>query len=159
MIDTKPIQILQALRDHRVPFLVIGGHAVVFHGHVRATEDMDILYWRAADPDEHLLAALTSLHAGWIGDRIDPATGIEETFDLNANHFRQRHTMMLFTDLGYLDIFDFVPGLPEVDIAEPFRDAVEADGIKFASLSWLRRIKQAAGRPRDLEDLANLPEA
>jgi hypothetical protein len=54
MADHNPFHILQALRDHHVPFLVIGGHAVVFHGYVRATEDVDILYWRAADPNEHL---------------------------------------------------------------------------------------------------------
>ena len=35
--------------------------------------------------------------------------------------------------------------------------AVELDGIRFASLEWLRKLKQAAGRPKDLLDLENLP--
>ena len=36
---------------------------------------------------------------------------------------------------------------------------VELDGIRFASLEWLRKLKQAAGRPKDLIDLENLPTA
>jgi hypothetical protein len=35
---------------------------------------------------------------------------------------------------------------------------VQLDGVRFASLEWLRRMKQAAGRPKDLLDLENLPE-
>lgn len=34
--------ILDLLRRHKVPFVVIGGHAVIHHGFVRATEDVDI---------------------------------------------------------------------------------------------------------------------
>src|ERR1700747_1756571 len=32
-----------ALREANVPFLVIGGHAVVLHGHLRNTFDLDLL--------------------------------------------------------------------------------------------------------------------
>lgn len=154
-----PKGIIRVLRRHQVPFVVIGGHAVAVHGHVRATEDLDIIYCRAADPDEHLLAALQELHACWIGNRIDPVTKLEETHPVSAAFFRTQHLMMLMTDHGYLDLFDHVPGLPKAEPAEVLRDAVEVGGVKYASLAWLRRIKQASGRPRDLEDLRNLPEA
>jgi hypothetical protein len=41
----------------------------------------------------------------------------------------------------------------------PVEAGVELDGIRFASLEWLRKLKQAAGRPKDLLDLDNLPTA
>jgi hypothetical protein len=33
----------------------------------------------------------------------------------------------------------------------------ETAGRRFVSLGWLRRMKQAAGRPKDRIDLENLP--
>lgn len=32
------------------------------------------------------------------------------------------------------------------------------DGTRFASLEWLRKMKAAAGRAKDLLDRANLPQ-
>jgi len=156
--QSHPDDILSLLHRHQAPCLVIGGHAVAVHGYLRTTEDTDLIYWRAADPDERLLDALLEVHACWIGDQRDPATGLEELHPIDRRFFRNQRLMMLTTDLGYLDIFDFIPGFPDTDPAELFRDAIELAGVKYVSLSWLRRIKQAAGRPRDLEDLHNLPE-
>jgi hypothetical protein len=36
--------------------------------------------------------------------------------------------------------------------------SVEVNGLRFASLQWLRRMKQAAARPKDLLDLKNLAD-
>jgi hypothetical protein len=38
-----------------------------------------------------------------------------------------------------------------------FAASQENAGRRFVSLPWLRRIKQAAGRPKDRIDLENLP--
>jgi hypothetical protein len=54
-------------------------------------------------------------------------------------------------------LFDYVPGFPDEPVATVWKTAVELDGVRFASLEWLRRMKQAAGRPKDLLDLENLP--
>ncbi|MFM7041601.1 MAG: hypothetical protein ACKO35_05380 [Planctomycetaceae bacterium] len=35
--------------------------------------------------------------------------------------------------------------------------SIDLDGVRFASLEWLRKLKQAAGRPKDLLDLEQLP--
>jgi hypothetical protein len=40
-----------------------------------------------------------------------------------------------------------------------FRSSRESNGRRFVSLKWLRKMKQAAGRPQDRMDLDNLPEA
>jgi hypothetical protein len=65
--------------------------------------------------------------------------------------------MMLCTTAGFLDLFDHVPGHPSVPVSAVWEAAVELDGIRFASLEWLRRLKRASGRPKDLLDLENLP--
>jgi hypothetical protein len=67
--------------------------------------------------------------------------------------------MMLCTNAGFLDLFDYVPGYPGQAVAALFESCREAEGLRFVSLEWLRRLKAAAGRPKDLLDLENLPPA
>jgi len=67
--------------------------------------------------------------------------------------------MMLLTDAGFLDLFDFIPGLPEEPVESLFDTASTANGMKFVSLHWLRKMKGAANRPKDRIDLENLPFA
>ena len=148
--------ILEALTRHAVPFVVIGGMAVIEHGYVRVTEDTDIVFRRGDATDASLLAALRELKACWISAEKDPATGVEKLVPVSAAHVAGHHLMMLHTDVGFLDLFDYIPGFPEEPVDLLFADAVMRHGVRFASLHWLRRMKEKAGRPKDLDDLANL---
>jgi hypothetical protein len=151
------IEIFHVLHNHDVPFVVIGGHAVNYHGYIRATEDADILFRRDHRSELTLFQALVDLRACWLSVEIDPATGIEKEVPVDLNYVRGNHLMMLCTRLGYLDIFDFVPGNPACSMEDIFATASILEGIRFASLSCLRKIKAASGRTRDLLDLENLP--
>lgn len=152
------LRLFEVLTRHGVPFVVIGGHAVNFHGVLRATEDTDILWMRSPEAEAHLFRALQEIDAHFIGDEIDPATGIERTHPVTSSFIRTQRLMMLCTTVGFLDLFDHVPGYPEEPVASVWETAVPLDGVRFASLEWLRRMKQASGRPKDLIDLDNLPE-
>lgn len=156
---TPDFRVFQVLQSHRIPFLIIGGHAVSFHGYVRGTEDADILWDRTAASEASLVAALEELEAEFIGDDINPATGIERTFPVTTAFVKSKSLMMLTTRFGFLDLFDYVPGYPQVKVATLLESAVDMDGIRFVSLAWLRRLKQVAARPKDLLDLENLPNA
>lgn len=153
-----PFRLIDVLSKHNVPFVIIGGHAVTFHGYVRATEDTDIVIQRTPDGDRELFTALTEINAQWIGDEIDPATGIERTFPVSLDYIQASRLMMLVTDFGFLDIFDFIPGLPDEPVERLFQTAVESHRGRFASLDWLRKMKQIANRAKDQIDLANLPQ-
>jgi hypothetical protein len=152
-------RVFDVLNRHGVPFLVIGGHAVSFHGYVRATEDTDVLWMRSPESERALLAALEELKAEYIGNEIEPATGIERTHPVTASFIRSQSLMMLCTTAGFLDLFDSVPGCPGQSLPPLFASSHEVEGIRFVSLDWLRTMKAAAGRPRDLLDLENLPPA
>ena len=152
-----PFRLIDALRRHEVPFVIIGGHAVSFHGYVRATEDTDIVFVRTPESERQLLGALQEVNACWIGDEVDPQTGLEREHRVTEAYLRSNRLMMLTTDVGYLDIFDYVPGLPEISAAKLLEDAVPTALGSFASLHALRSMKAAAGRPIDCIDLENLP--
>lgn len=150
-------RILDVLLRHGVPFVVVGGHAVNLHGYVRATEDTDILWIRSRAAEAALLHALADVRAEYIGTELDPATKIEQTHPVTEAFVRSQRLMMLCTTAGFVDLFDYVPGFPEVPVATIHAAAVEVDGVRYASLDWLRKLKQASGRPKDLLDLENLP--
>lgn len=114
--------------------MIFGGHAVIAHGYMRATEDVDILCLRSSEHDADLLRALQELNAFWISDEIDQDTGIEKTFPVNQEYVSGHHLMMLGTDQGFLDIFDYVHGCPETDVQQVFDDAVSIAGKRFVSL-------------------------
>ncbi len=65
------ITIFETLRRCGVPFVIVGGHAVNFHGFNRNTEDADVVWLRSDAAEASLLNALTELQAQYIGDDID----------------------------------------------------------------------------------------
>ena len=146
------------LSSHNVPFVIVGGHAVAHHGYVRATEDTDVIFRRTPESEVALFEALTEVNACWIGDEIDPETGIERLFPVSLSFIRGTRLMMLVTDFGFLDIFDYVPGRPNEPVEQLFDTAERYGRHKIVSLKWLRAMKTAADRPKDRLDLENLPE-
>ncbi|MBN2579233.1 MAG: hypothetical protein JXB10_09600 [Pirellulales bacterium] len=152
-----PLTVFQLLARAGVPLVIIGGHAVNFHGYVRATEDADLIFERTPASEAVLLEVLESIHACWISDERDPATGLERLIPVSPSYIRGQHLMMLTTDLGFLDLYDYIPGFPDRPVAEVFSDSVELDNLRFVSLHWLRQMKQAAGRHKDFDDLEHLP--
>jgi hypothetical protein len=146
------------LGRNRVPFVVIGGHAVNFHGYQRATEDIDIVWIRSAGAEVALSNALLEIDAQYISNEIDPATKIERTCPVTLPYIQTKRLMVLFTKLGFVDFFDYIPGLPQEDVGQLLESSVTSEGIRYASLDWLRQMKRAAGRTKDRLDLENLPE-
>jgi hypothetical protein len=149
--------LIDVLVKHHVPYVIVGGHAVVFHGFVRSTEDIDILFLRNRDSEIALSHALAELDAHWISNEIDPKTKIERIHPVSLSYVQSNRLLMVTTNLGFLDIFDYVPGLPEAPVEQLFNDAISVEQYRFVSLGWLRKMKEAAGRQKDLLDLENLP--
>jgi len=149
--------LFEVLKRHGVPFVVVGGFAVVFHGHIRQTEDIDVVWVRNPQTEVALSHALAEIGAEYIGKEIDPATRIERTYPVTLGYIQTRPLMMLCTRSGFLDLFSYVPGFPEADVDAFYQESVESAGIRYTSIEWLRKMKKAAGRLKDLEDLEKLP--
>lgn len=149
---------VDVLLQHHVPLVIIGGLAVNAHGYLRSTADVDVVFRRTKESETQLFKALDSLNAFWIGNEIDSKTGIEATHPVTLAFVQSKRLMMLGSDHGYLDLFDYLPGLPADELSELFDSAIDINGRPHCSLRMLRRLKKAAGRPQDLIDLENLPE-
>jgi hypothetical protein len=157
MTSPKPqFEFYSLLVRHEVPFVIIGGHAVQFHGYLRNTEDVDILWVRSEESEPRLLAALREANAQWISNEKDPQAGLERVVPVSQAYLSSTHLMMLLTDYGFVDIFDYVPGFPEVDPRELYAQSVPSGQLRYVSLEWLKKMKKAADRPKDRLDLENL---
>ncbi|MCX6997346.1 MAG: hypothetical protein NTV49_09720 [Kiritimatiellaeota bacterium] len=152
-----PLAILQVLARAGVPFVIIGGHAVTFYGYVRTTEDADLIFQRTPAVETVLLQVLKSIHACWISDEQDPQTDLERLVPVSLPYVQSQHLMMLTTDLGFLDLYDYIPGFPDMPVEEVFKDSILLEDLRFVSLRWLRQLKERAARHKDLDDLAHLP--
>lgn len=155
-----PMPLLRHLSEREVEHIIIGGFAVIAHGHVRPSKDLDIVPKPSRGNLERLVIALRAVKAAdaEVGD-FDPselamsATRIEDL--TQGGNFR------LTTDLGDLDIMQWASGIDSDELYDELDgqavDAnVEGIAVRVCSLEHLCAMKQAAGRPQDLEDLNRL---
>jgi len=132
-------------------FIVIGGVAAIIHGSARATFDVDLLYLR----DEQNIQRLANSLAPYNPYLREAPPGLPFAWD--AKTIRHGLNFTLTTDLGDIDLLGDVGGETYQTLL-PHSFEVEAFGVHFKciDLPTLIRIKEAAGRRKDLEAIAEL---
>jgi predicted nucleotidyltransferase len=145
-------ELLPLLQRQGVRFIVIGGGAAIAHGVARLTHDVDVVYARDAENIRNLAAALQP-HAPYL--RGAPP-GLPFRWDEAT--IRSGLNFTLTTALGDLDLLGEVSGGGSYEQLLPFTEEIEAFGLRcrFVTLERLILLKRAAGRPKDLEPLAEL---
>jgi hypothetical protein len=146
-------RILEALAEHAVEYVILGGLAVQTHGHVRTTVDIDVFPRPEPSNLARLADALNALDArvlnpGSEGLAIDAA-------------MLPRATMWQFgTRHGAIDVLHDAPGAPPYDELRSRALEIQLGEMKIAVVGRddLINMKRASGRPVDLDDLAALTE-
>ena len=133
------------LEAKRIPFMLIGGQAVLLHGEPRLTQDVDVTLGVGPDRVRDLLDVCEALGLQPLPE--DPVAFARETFVLPAAEPE--------TGLRLDLIFSTTPYE-----AQAIERAVLVDvgrrEVPFASAEDLVLHKLFAGRPRDLEDAAGV---
>jgi hypothetical protein len=135
----------------RAEFIVIGGVAATIHGSARATYVVDLLYSRNEENIQRLANSLAPHKA----HLREAPPGLP--FDWDAKTIRNGLNFTLTTELGDIDLLGDVGG-ETYQTLSPHSFEVEAFGVRFKCLDLptLIRIKEAAGRPKDREAVAEL---
>ncbi len=154
MTVLRPLELMRALAEHDVEFLVIGGVAVAAHGYVRGTKDVDIIPSPSRENLERLLDALDALDAAQDAGDLRPE---ELPVELDLEALAGGGNWFLTTRHGRLDVMQSVEGARSY--ADLRAAAVVRDGIAYVGLDDLIAMKQAAGRDLDLVDIRALQEA
>lgn len=145
-------RLLGALATGEVRFVVIGGVAATVHGSARLTQDVDVCYARDPSNMERLTDALAPLHPYLRG----APPGLP--FEWSSATIRRGLNFTLVTTAGDIDLFGEVPGVGGYDDALAGSIEIELFGhaLRCLDLPTLLRAKRAAGRPKDLEVIAEL---
>lgn len=147
-----PTRLLGALAKAGVDFVVIGAIAVVAHGHIRTTRDVDITYDTAPANLKALGEFLVASDARLRGvAEVVPFVPDERTLE-------RVEILTLETSLGSLDLMASPPGAPSYVELRKRAASIELDGrtVRVAAIDDLIAMKRAAGRARDLEDIEAL---
>ena len=135
-------------------FIVVGGVAGVIHGSARLTFDVDVVYRRTQENIVRLAAALAP-HGPYL--RGAPP-GLPFRWDPET--IRRGLNFTLSTNLGPLDVLGEVTGggTYEQLILQADQTEMAGGSCLVVNLDTLIQIKKAAGRPKDLEAIAELEQ-
>jgi predicted nucleotidyltransferase len=145
-------KLLPLLVNGGIEFILIGGVAGNIHGSARLTFDVDVVYNRSKANFEKISELLQPLTPYLRG----APPGLP--FKLDLPTLRNGLNFTLTTKLGDLDLLGEVVGGGTYKELLPHTFTVEAFGVKFkcVDLPTLIKLKTAAGRPKDLESIAEL---
>ncbi|HTB70363.1 MAG TPA: hypothetical protein VK707_05235 [Solirubrobacteraceae bacterium] len=140
------VGVITAANEVGLPYVVIGGFAVIANQYVRGTEDVDLLI----EDDRSFDEALSRFF-----ERIDARRSGEP---LPRGAIATAETMRVDSRFGRVDLLR--AGGPPVDFASVSAAAIQltyhGEPARVASLASLVAFKRIADRPRDQLDLIEL---
>jgi hypothetical protein len=144
--------LIRALADGGVECILVGGVAATIHGSARLTRDVDVVYARRPDNVARIVAALGPFEPYLRGaPRGLPFRWDDATVARGLN-------FTLTTTIGDIDLLGEITGGGGFDDLRRHAHPVHVfdRDVLCLDLPTLIRVKRAAGRPRDLEVIAEL---
>lgn len=139
-------EFLCALIGRRVRFVLVGGHAVAGHGEPRLTEDLDVFVDRTLANARRLREALVDFGFGAAAPAARELARPDKIIMLGQKPWR----------------IDILTGIDGVSFDEVWSSRVEAEFVAkplyVIGREMLLKNKRAAGRDKDLRDVALLEE-
>jgi hypothetical protein len=148
--------IVRALNKAEVPFLIVGGIAVIHHGYGRLTQDVDMVIRLEKEIIERAFSALKRI--GY--QPVVPVTAAEFAHPERRQQWHREKNMRVLRfwsdqhretplDVFINEPFDFKHEFAGADVQE------SASGlpVRIVSLATLLKMKRLAGRPQDLADI------
>jgi hypothetical protein len=138
------IDLLLALNAEGANYLIVGGYAFALHGRLRATKDVDIFVGTDPDNGKRVWRALEAFGA--------PLT------DLTHDDLASPDTFFVMGRApNQIDVITTIDG---VSFDDAWENRVESQlggvAVHYISRDDLIANKEAAGRPQDLVDVAEL---
>lgn len=151
--------LVRALNAEQVPFLVVGGLAVVAHGYGRQTLDVDLVVQLSAAALGGAFRALATL--GY-QPRVPVSAADLSNADVRRHwiaekgmrvlNFHSDHHRETPVDVFVTEPFDF----EEEHRRALLQEIAPGAPVRIVRLQTLLRMKQEAGRMQDLADIAEL---
>ena len=144
--------LIRTLADAGVEFILVGGVAATVHGSTRLTRDVDVVYARSSENIERLAQSLRPLDPYLRG----APPGLP--FVWGAATIQRGLNFTLSTRIGDIDLLGELTGGGGYDalLSHTVTVRIFDRDVRCLDLDTLIRVKRAAGRPRDIEAVAEL---
>jgi hypothetical protein len=152
---TQVDSIFRALNEAQVRYLVVGGVAVIAHGYVRFTKDLDLVIGLEPENVARALAALESIRYR----PLVPVPQLAFADPIQRERWITEKHMIVFQMLDIdeprtrLDIFVREPFDFANEYAQAFWQEYRGQNVPFVRRDALFKMKLDAGRPQDLVDI------
>jgi hypothetical protein len=134
-------ELLKFLNARHVRAIIVGGHALAFHGHPRYTKDLDIFIEPSAANAAAVLQALGDFGFGGVGLTVDDFSSPGKIIQLGVAPNR----------------VDLITAIDGVSFEGAWADRAEGTfgsvPVSFLGRTAFVKNKHAAGRPQDLADI------
>jgi len=146
--------LIPLLVENEIDFIVVGGAAATVYGSARLTLDLDIVYSRDNLNLERIVRALEPIQPYLRG----APPGLP--FEWSVETLRKGLNFTLITTMGALDLLGEIVGGGGYEQLKSQTIQIEVAGVECSCLSLERliEVKLAAGRPKDLEAIAELQQ-
>ena len=146
-----PELLLTTLHDHKVKFVLIGALAARLYGFPRLTADADITPSDDGANLDRLASALKQLRARVYTESVPEGLA----FDCSAAALGRARMWNLVTQAGRVDVAFQPAGTKGFDELSRNAERFKAYGVTFlaASIDDIIKSKEAAGRPKDRDDV------
>lgn len=141
-------EFLLALNKAEVKYVLVGGYSVIYYGFPRTTGDMDIFVEVSADNYQRLKKAFEKFRM--------------PMFDMTESAFLNNPDLNVFSFGRPPVSIEILKQISGISFKEVYTNAIqtvfEDVSLKIIHLNDLKKNKKASGRPKDLNDLENLPD-
>lgn len=137
-------EFLELLNEHEVKYLIVGGHAVIYYGHVRYTGDLDVWISNSKTNAQRMVKVIEKFGFASLG--------------LSAKDFMTEDVII---QLGYEpDRIDIMTSIEGIKFNESYKrrvkTSIESIEVYLLSKEDLKKNKKSVGRLQDLTDLEKL---
>lgn len=137
-------EFIELLNSHKVEYIIVGGHAVAFHGYPRYTGDIDFLL-RPTEENASRAAAAVG------------AFGLPDSDRLKTVLLQKGKIVQIGRPPNRIDLLTSATG---IDFDQAWRSAILSSldelPVCFLDLASLLKNKRAAGRAKDIADVEEL---
>jgi len=139
---------LKSLHFNKVKYMLVGGLATVYHGHVRTTQDLDLWVQETPQNKERLVKALKEVNVAGADNYLNVP-------------MIPGYSTITIGDHGFVaDLMGYTKAFTKEDFDSCYKYAKHGEfdkiPITVIHVNHLIEEKETLGRPKDLDDVENL---
>lgn len=136
-------ELVEAFNKNKVEFVIVGAHAVAFHGYARGTKDLDMLIRPTPENISRVVAALKDFGVGSLG--------------FGEADFTPENVIQIGVPPNRVDLLAEISGVDTEKVWETrVQGEYQGQPAQFISRECLLQNKKTAGRRQDRLDVEKL---